>query len=185
MFPKIRKFFNEFLLGDLILWILNIFIYIKFECFNFNEKERIIIFGIKILLTISLIFYYFLFKFSKKAVFQIKSFTNKILILLKFCLIFILFILSLLALALPFIQDDYCRFFLILINIFSLIFLYCYFSGHEVINMIFYAIRKKSKYFWFVVLLCIFLNISISVFLSCFIGPLEINPQENKYRHGH
>ena len=176
---KIRHFFNEFLLGDLILWILNIFIYIKFECFNFNEKERIIIFGIKITLVMSLIFYYFLFRFSKKAAFQIKSFTNKWLILLKFFVIFLLFIFSLFAL--PFIQDDYCRFFLILINIFSLIFLYYFFSGREVINMIFYAIRKKSKFFWYVVFLCISLNVFISVFLSCFIGPLEINPQENKY----
>ena len=183
MFVKIREFVDKYLLIDLLFWILNIFIYIKFECFNFNEKERMIIFGIKIFLIISLIFYYFLFRFSKKAAFEIKTFTNKNLIWLKFSFIFILFILSLLSLS--FTQDDYCRFFLILINIFSLIFLYYFFSGYEVINMIFYAIRKKSKFFWFVVFLCISLNVFISVFLSCFIGPLEINPQENKYRHGH
>ena len=118
MFVKIRKFLNEFLLVDLIFWILNIFIYIDFKCDNL---EIIII--VKWLLGF-LTLYYLLFKFSKIIIFE-KNEDQK-LNLLKFSLIFSLFFISLVALLillnlskLPLIKNNYFRFWLILINIFS------------------------------------------------------------------
>ena len=165
MFVKIRKFLNEFLLVDLIFWILNIFIYIDFKCDNL---EIIII--VKWLLGF-LTLYYLLFKFSKIIIFE-KNEDQK-LNLLKFSLIFSLFFISLVALLillnlskLPLIQNNYFRFWLILINIFSLILLYFYFSNHKMINWIFYPIRKKSKYYWNAIFICISLNLFISLFLS-------------------
>lgn len=156
----IIKFFNKILFLDLFFWIFNIFIYINFECNNTNESIFIII---KSLLFLIVIFYFFI-KFTEPLIEKKKNLPWEYSKWFKFSLIFILFFLSLLVLIN--IKSDYFRFLLILLNIISLILLYFYFSDHEVIELIFYSIRKKSKYFWVVVFICLSLNISMSIFLS-------------------
>ena len=157
----IIEYSNKILFFDLFFWIFNIFIYINFECNNTNESIFIII---KLLLLFLIVFPYFYIKFITSLIEKKKNLPWEYFKWSKFYLIFFLFFLSLSVLI--YIKSDYFRFLLILLNIISLILLYFYFSDLEVIKLIFYSIRKKSKYFWVVVFICLSLNISMSIFLS-------------------
>lgn len=168
-FVRIKEFLDKYLLVDLLVWILTIFIYIDFECVNLC-----IIMTIKTILGF-LVLIYLMTKFWKIATNKIKTLEEKkkkINSLKQFWFIFCLFALSLLALfllnlsKLPSNEKNYFRFWFILINVLSIALLYFCFSDHEVMNLIFYEIRKKSKYYWNAFFICISLNLFISLFLS-------------------
>ena len=183
-FVRIKEFLDKYLLVDLLVWILAIFIYIDFECVNLC-----IIMTVKKILGF-LVLSYLMAKFWKIATNKIKTpeeKKKKINSLEQFWFIFCLFALSLFALFLlnlsksPSNKKNYFRFWFILINVLSIALLYFCFSDHEVINWIFYPIRKKSKYYWNAVFICVSLNLFISLFLSYCNTSSATYSDENKF----